>query len=77
MSKITISAVLTVLRLLISFLGKSVRLIYTIIDLVDDGCRNNSAELPEWLSVLSSAINTVEDVITHLSTVEDELLLNK
>lgn len=76
MSKITISAVLTVLRLVIAFLGKAVRLVYTIIDLVDDGCLNASVERPEWYSHLVAAINTIEDVCSHLSLIEDNLTIN-
>lgn len=73
MSKITINAVLTVLRLVISLVGKCCRLIYTIIDLVDDGCLNASAPRPEWLTVLPSAINTLESLLSHLSSVEDDV----
>ena len=77
MSKITISAVLVVLRLSISFLAKVVRLIYTIIDLVDDGVVNQSAERPEWMQLLASAISNVEDIIGHFTSIEDELTLSK
>lgn len=73
MSKITISAVLTVLRLIISLLLKVVRLGYSIVDLVDDGCLNNSVERPQWLSTVISAINSAEDVLSHLNAVEDEV----
>lgn len=73
MSKITINAVLTVLRLVISLTTKIVRLIYSIIDLVDDGCINASAPRPEWMSVLCSAINTIESVGAHLISVEDDI----
>lgn len=73
MSKITINAVLTVLRLVISLTTKVVRLIYSIIDLVDDGCINASAPRPEWMQVLVSAINTIESVGSHLTVVEDEI----
>lgn len=76
MSKITVSAVLTVLRLVLHFLGKSVNLIYTIIDLCDDAHLNASAPRPEWLSILSSAINSIEDVISHCSSIEDNLSLS-
>lgn len=74
MSKITINAVLTVLRLALSFLGKVVRLIYTIIDLVDDGVINQSAPRPDWVAILASAINSIEDVMSHFSGIEDSLL---
>lgn len=77
MSKITISAVLTVLRLCVSFLGKAVNLIFTIIDLVDDGCRNGSVDSPEWIKILATAIDSIQNVISHCSGIEDELTLNK
>lgn len=77
MSKITISAVLTILRLALTFLAKSVNLIYTIIDLVDDGCRNNSVEQPEWVKILATAIDSIQNVVAHFSGIEDELTLNR
>lgn len=73
MSKITVNAVLTVLRLVITLLTKAVRLIYTIIDLVDDGCINASAPRPDWIVVLSTALDNIQGVLGHLGGVEDEV----
>lgn len=73
MSKITINAVLTVLRLVVAFLGKCVRLLYTVIDLVDDGCINSSVSRPDWVVTLASVINTLESLQIHTSSIEDDL----
>lgn len=73
MSKITISAVLTCLRLVIGFVSKVIRLIYTIIDLVDDGCINASVARPDWMDVLVRAIDSLENLGTSLSDVEDTI----
>lgn len=76
MSKITITAVLTCLRLAMSFVEKVIRLIYSVIDLVDDGVINYSAPRPDWMSVLAAAINSLEVVLSHLSSVTDEVSLD-
>lgn len=73
MSKITINAILTVLRLVMSLVTKCIRLVYGIIDLTDDGCLNNSVPRPEWMLALVSAINTLESLGGELSSVEDSI----
>lgn len=73
MSKITINAVLTVLRLAISLIGKVVRLLYSVSDLVDDGCINASVPRPEWMVSLCSVISTLENLQIHTSSVEDDV----
>lgn len=73
MSKITINAVLTVLRLVVAFLGKCVRLLYTVIDLVDDGCINASVSRPDWVITLASVIDTLESLQVHASNIEDDV----
>lgn len=73
MSKITVNAVLTVLRLVVSLTGKCIRLLYSIADLVDDGCINASVSRPDWMITLKSAISTLETLLGHFSSVEDEV----
>lgn len=73
MPKITINAILTVLRLVMSLVTKCIRLVYGIIDLTDDGCLNNSVPRPDWMQVLVSAINTLESLGGELSSVEDSI----
>lgn len=73
MSKITISAVLTVLRLAIGLTQKIIRLIYVVMDLVDDGCVNASVVRPDWMQFLVSALNTFESLGAELSSVEDSV----
>lgn len=70
MSKITISAVLTLLRFVMAVIAKSIRVIYAIIDLVDDGCLNNSAPRPSWMSVLSQVLVSLQSVGNSLSSIE-------
>lgn len=73
MSKITVNAVLTVLRLVVSLTSKCIRLLYSIADLVDDGCLNASVSRPDWMLTLRSALSTFETMLGHLSSVEDEV----
>lgn len=73
MSKITISAVLTLLRLVMLLISKGIRVIYAITDLVDDGCINNSAPRPEWMVVLSQALVSLQSVGSSLSSIEDDV----
>lgn len=70
MSKITVSAVLTVLRLVISLVTKSIRLVYGIIDLVDDGCINASVTRPDWVVVLEQALESFRNLDSNLRQVE-------
>ena len=73
MSKITINAVLTVLRLVMFSITKACRLIYAIMDLVDDGCINASVPRPDWMIVLTRALESMQTISTDLSRVEDEV----
>lgn len=74
MSKITISAILAVLRLAISAVQKVIRLIYTIIDFVDDGVVNQSVERPDWVVSLASAITSLEEILANFDVVENDLI---
>lgn len=73
MSKITINAILAVLRLAISLIAKVIRLLYSVSDLVDDGCINNSVSRPDWMLTLSSLISSLETIGLHASNIEDEV----
>ena len=73
MSKITLSAILTLIRLAIVLLSKGVRLISSIIDLVDDGVINQSAENPEWYENTIHVISLLEDATSSLSGIEDSM----
>ena len=75
MSKITLSAVLTLLRLGIVLVNKVVRLVYSIIDLCDDGIINQSAERPAWYDRVVAVIGALEESATSLSSIEDEIVL--
>lgn len=75
MSKLTLSAILTLIRLAIVVLSKGVRLIYSIIDLCDDGIINQSAEKPAWYDKAVSVIGTLEDCTSSLSSIEDDIVL--
>lgn len=73
MSKITVNAVLTVLRLAVGLTAKVIRLLYTISDLVDDGCINASVTRPDWMITLNSVLSSLEGLIGHLRGVEDDV----
>lgn len=75
MSKITLSAILTLIRLGIVLIGKGVRLVYTIIDLCDDGIVNQSADKPAWYDRAIQVINSLEESAHVLSSIEDEIIL--
>lgn len=75
MSKITLSAILTLIRLVIVLISKGVRLVYSIIDLCDDGIINQSADKPSWYDSAISVINSLEESARVLSTIEDEIVL--
>lgn len=75
MSKITLSAILTLIRLVIVLVGKGVRLVYSIIDLCDDGIINQSADKPSWYDKAVSVIGSLEESAAALSSIEDEIVL--
>lgn len=75
MSKITLSAVLTLLRLIICTMGKAVRLVYSVIDLCDDGIINHSAEKPAWYDRVVSVLSSLEESAFTLRSIEDEIVL--
>lgn len=73
MSKFTINAALTLLRFALNLLPKVVRVIYAVIDLVDDGCLNGSVPRPSWINALQGVIDTLTAVGSELTTVEGQL----
>lgn len=76
MSKVTISAILAVVRLVLNLISKAVRLVYSVIDLCDDGCINNSIPRPEWVSSLLAVIDTLESVGSEMVSVESKISQN-
>lgn len=73
MSKVTISAILAVVRLVLNLISKAVRMIYTVIDLCDDGCINNSVTRPAWVESLFAVISTLEGIGSELTSVETQI----
>lgn len=73
MSKFTVSAVLAILRVLAGVLSRANRLIYAVLDIIDDGCLNGSASRPEWFGILESAISTIESLLSHVFSIENKL----
>lgn len=75
MSKITLSAILSLIRLAIVLLSKGSRLIYSVVDLCDDGIINQSAVKPEWYEKAIQVINSLEEASQSLSNIEDSIVL--
>lgn len=75
MSKITISAILTIIRIALSLGEKLVRAIYMVLDIVDDGIVNNSVQKPDWYERVVSAISNIEFALRSVSGVADSLSL--
>lgn len=75
MSKITLQAVLALIRLAIVLLSKGVRLVYSVIDLCDDGIINQSAERPSWYERVVRVVSLLEDATSSLSGIEDSITL--
>lgn len=73
MSKFTINAAIALLRLALNLLPKIIRLIYAVIDLVDDGCLNSSVPRPAWMASLQGVIDTLTAVGSDLTAVETEV----
>ncbi|MCR5352568.1 MAG: hypothetical protein K6E35_08790 [Bacteroidales bacterium] len=73
MSKITLNAVLTLLRFALNLIPKIARAIYSIIDLCDDGCINASVQRPAWIADLEKAIDILTGVGSDLTQLESEL----
>lgn len=75
MSKVTISAILTIIRVVLTLGEKIVRLIYSVLDVVDDGVINNSVPKPEWYEKVVSAISNIEFALRSIGDVADAISL--
>lgn len=73
MSKLTLSMILGILRIVLSFGEKVVRMVYSILDIVDDGVINNSVTRPEWVEKVVNALANIEFALSQLRSVEDEV----
>lgn len=73
MSKFTINAAIALLRFALNLIPKVIRVLYSVIDLVDDGCLNGSCPRPEWLAQLSNVIDTLTSVGSDLTQVETRI----
>ena len=71
MSKFTINAALALLRFVLNLLPRAIRVVYAIIDLVDDGCINSSVPRPAWMTTLSSVIDTLTAVGSELTYMKE------
>lgn len=73
MSKITISAILTIIRIILTLGEKLVRSLYTILDICDDGMINSSIPKPSWYEKVVRTINNVELALHDVSDISDDL----
>lgn len=73
MSKFTINAALALLRFALNLLPKVTRVIYTIIDLIDDGCINGSVPRPSWMNALQGVIDTLTAVGSELTSIQEQV----
>ena len=73
MSKFTISAVLGILRVLIGALSRCTRLIYAVIDLIDDGCLNASAPRLQWYDLLRGCLDSLDAILSHVNGISNKL----
>ena len=73
MSKTIISVVLRLIAFAIAVLPKALNSIFALVDLVDDGCINNSVTRPEWVSDLISIADRISSVCSDLVDVQDKV----
>ena len=73
MSKITLNAALALLRFTLNLIPKVIRILYSIIDLVDDGCLNASVPRPSWMVTISHVIDQLTAVGSDLTSVESQI----
>lgn len=66
MSEFTLRTIVKLSLVVISFLGKGLNCLYAIIDLVDDGVINDSADKPVWYQSVVEWLQTIEDIIRKL-----------
>lgn len=73
MSKITLSAVLTIIRIVLTLGEKIVRSLYTVLDICDDGVINDSIQRPEWYESVVRIINNLELALKDVGSVSDQM----
>lgn len=73
MSKVTLSAILTIVRIALSLGEKLVRAIYTIVDICDDSIINGSVPKPDWYADLLRVINNLEAALQDLGGLSDKV----
>lgn len=73
MSKITISAILTIIRIALTIGEKLIRSFYMVLDIVDDGTVNDSVPRPDWYEKVVSSISNIEFALRNISDVADNL----
>lgn len=61
MSRPVFQIILTLIRLAINVLGKGCRLLYTVLDVVDDGVSNGSVTSPEWFTKVREIVEYLEN----------------
>lgn len=75
MSKITLNAALALLRFTLNLIPKVIRILYSIVDLVDDGCLNASVPRPQWMVTISQVIDQLTAVGSDLTQIESQMNL--
>lgn len=73
MSKSIISIVLRLIAFALAVLPKAVNSILALIDLVDDGCINNSVTRPEWVSDLLEIVDQINSVGSSLVQIQSKV----
>lgn len=73
MSKSIISIVLRLIAFALAVLPKAVNSILALVDLVDDGCINNSVTRPEWVSDLLEIVEQINSVGSSLIQVQSKV----
>lgn len=73
MSKTIISLVLRLIAFALSALPKAVNSILALIDLVDDGCINNSVVRPDWITDLLDVVEQINGVGSTLTQIQNKV----
>lgn len=66
MSEFTLRTIVKLALVVISFLSKGLRSLYAIIDIVDDGIINDSADKPVWYQSVCEWLSQLEDILGNL-----------
>lgn len=73
MSKTIISVVLRLIAFALSALPKAVNSIVALVDLVDDGCINNSVTRPDWVTDLLDIVEQINSVGSSLLRIQSKV----